>query len=803
MISARGAGPQKGLARSALLAAASFLTLGVATLSGAQAAEGFLGSIHNDTTMSTTVPANGDQNPYAIVVAPVSSGAIEKDDVLVTNFNNDKNLQGLGTTIVDFNPSTKKLSVFAELPRHLPQCPGGIGLTTAMTMLKTGWVIVGSAPSEDGTTKTKGAGCLLVLDSHGKIADVIAGPNINAPWGNMATIDNGRTATLFVSNAGFDLGAPTSDAPVVKLSTVLRLELAVPEGKPPVVKSLTVIGSGFGAQADKDVFLIGPTGLQLGKDDTLYVSDAIGNRINAIRHASTRTTSAGIGRIVTQDGLLQRPLAMMTAPNGNLIVTNAQNGQVVEVDPATGKQLSAIWVDENKAQTPPGSGDLFGIALTPSGSGFYYVEDEFEHAGAGAMSGPGAKSVGASRRGFLAGAAGLALAAASSVADADQEAARSKRPAIEPFWGAHQAGIATPQQAFTYFAALDVAAKGPGEVADLMRAWTAAAARLTRGETARPIGADLSLPATDSGEALDLGAARLTLTFGFGAGLFVKDGKDRFGWASARPAALVDLPRFNGDQLQPDHTGGDLSIQACADDPQVAFHAVRQLVRLAYGAATLRWTQAGFAPSAGDNTPRNLMGFKDGTQQPNDLESVVWIGQEGPDWMQGGSYLVVRKIRIALEHWDRTPVDFQEQTIGRHKYSGAPLGGKAEFDPLDLAAPDANGKPAIPQNAHVRMAAPASNDGAQILRRAFSYNDGANFTAERWPPWRQGLEYDAGLFFVSYQRDPRTGFIKIFDRMSKLDMLNQFTTHIGSGVFACSGGVAEGEFIGERLFRTA
>ena len=376
MIGAPEASLQRGLARAALLAVASCLTLAVAAASQAHAAEGFLASIHDDTTSSTTVPPNGDQNPYAIVVAPVSSGAIEKDDVLVTNFNNDKNLQGLGTTIVDFNPSTKKLSVFAELPRHLPQCPGGIGLTTAMTMLKSGWVIVGSAPSEDGTTKTKGPGCLLVLDSHGKVADVIAGPNINAPWGNMATIDNGRTATLFVSNAGFDIGEPSSDAPVVKLSTVLRLELAIPEGKPPVVKSQTVIGSGFGAQADKDVFLIGPTGLQLGKDDTLYVSDAIGNRINAIRHASTRTTSAGIGRIVTQDGLLQRPLAMMTAPNGNLIVANAQNGQVVEVDPVTGKQLSAIWVDENKAQTPPGSGDLFGIAMTPSGSGFYYVEDE-------------------------------------------------------------------------------------------------------------------------------------------------------------------------------------------------------------------------------------------------------------------------------------------------------------------------------------------------------------------------------------------------------------------------------------------
>ena len=734
---------------------------------------------------------------------PFRAASIQKDDVLVTNFNNDKNLQGVGTTIVDFNPTTKKLTVFAELPRHLPQCPGGIGLTTAMTMLKTGWVIVGSAPSEDGTTKTKGAGCLLVLDSHGKVAGVIAGPNINAPWGNMATIDNGGAATLFASNAGFDIGEPSSDAPVVKLSTVLRLDLAIPDGKPPVVKSQTVIGSGFGAQADKDVFLIGPTGLQLGKDDTLYVSDAIGNRINAIRHASTRTTSAGIGRIVTQDGLLQRPLAMMTAPNGNLVVANAQNGQVVEVDPATGKQLSAIWVDENKAQTPPGSGDLFGIAMTPSGSGFYYVEDEFEYACPGAMTGSGDKSIRASRRSFLAGTAGLALAGSGRSVGAAEATAEPTRPATEPFWGAHQGGIATAQQAYTYFAALDVAAKSAGEVADLMRTWTAAAARMARGETARPVEADLSLIAGDSGEALDLAPARLTLTFGFGPTLFVKDGKDRFGWGSLRPDALVDLPKFNGDQLQPDRSGGDLSIQACADDPQIAFHAVRQLVRLAYGAATLRWTQAGFAPSAGDNTPRNLMGFKDGTQQPKDLDAAVWAGQEGPDWMRGGSYLVVRKIRIALEHWDRTPVDFQEQTIGRHKYSGAPLGGKAEFDPLNFAALDADGKPTIPQNAHVRIAAPETNDGVQILRRAFSYNDGTNFTAERWPPWRQGLEYDAGLLFVSYQRDPRAGFIKIFERMSKLDMLNQFTTHIGSGVFACPGGVAEGEFIGERLFRTA
>ena len=168
------------------------------------------------------MPANGDQNPYAIVIAPVSAGKIQKDDVLVDNFNDQNNLQGLGTTIVDYNPSTKKLSLFAAIPRNLPQCPGGVGLTTAMTMLKSGWVIVGSLPSQDGTTKTKGQGCLIVLDSQGNVASVIAGPNINGPWGNMAVIDNGTTATLFVSNTGFDVGPPDDEPPVMKKATVLR-----------------------------------------------------------------------------------------------------------------------------------------------------------------------------------------------------------------------------------------------------------------------------------------------------------------------------------------------------------------------------------------------------------------------------------------------------------------------------------------------------------------------------------------------------------------------------------------------------
>jgi len=362
--------------RRALCAGALAATLAPCAAAGAAQPASFLDGIRRQTTLTSTVPENGDQNPYAIVVAPVSAGVIQKGDVLITNFNNNGNLQGLGTTIVAYNPATKKLTTFASLPRNLAKCPGGVGLTTAMTMLKSGWVIVGSAPSSDGTTKTKGAGCLIVLDGNGKVARVIANDGINMPWGNMATVDNGDTATIFVSNAGFGVGSPDGDPPVVNEETVLRIKFAIPNGEPPAVVSQTVVGSGFGAQPDKDVFVIGPTGLALGADGTLYVSDATGNRITAISDAMTRDQSAGVGRTVTKGGLLQRPLAMAWAPNGRLLVTNAQNGQVVEVDPVGGKQIKARWIDPDKAQKPPGSGDLFGIAMTPAGDGFYFVEDE-------------------------------------------------------------------------------------------------------------------------------------------------------------------------------------------------------------------------------------------------------------------------------------------------------------------------------------------------------------------------------------------------------------------------------------------
>jgi deferrochelatase/peroxidase EfeB len=430
---------------------------------------------------------------------------------------------------------------------------------------------------------------------------------------------------------------------------------------------------------------------------------------------------------------------------------------------------------------------------------------------------PPRTTVSLARRGLFAAAGGLAaavgtgLAARAAMPDAtpnpqkpNPEKPNQEKKPTEDFWGPHQAGIVTTAQDHTYFAAFDLTTGKREDVTKLLQVWTAAAARMTAGATAAPPVADQNAPGSDSDEALGLPPARLTLTFGFGAGLFEQGGKDRYGLASLRPAALVDLPRFNGDQLALARTGGDLSVQACADDPLVAFHAVRQLARLAYDIAEIRWTQSGFqSRPAKSGTPRNLMGFKDGTHTPPSIDKVVWVGDDGPTWMRGGSYVVVRRIRMALEHWDRTNVGFQEQTMGRHKLSGAPLGLKDEFAPLGLDRTDKDENPIIAENAHVRLANAASNDGAEILRRGYSYNDGVNLTAERWPPWRQGMEYDAGLLFVAYQRDPRTGFVRIFENMAKFDMLNQFVTHTGGGLFACPGGMREGEFIGQRLFASA
>jgi hypothetical protein len=337
-------------------------TLLMASVAYADQSQGFLEKPRHHVLMTSTIPDSGDQNPYAVIIAPVTSGKITAGDVLIDNFNNSTNLQGTGTTIVDFNPATKKLTTFAQVPQKLEGCPGGVGLSTAMTMLKSGWVIVGSTPSRNGTTATKGEGCLIIIDNQGKTVGTIAGPKINDPWGNMAVVDRGDSATLFVSQAGFDVGAPDPNWTVINKATVLRIDLAISQGKPPVVKDQTVVADGLAERAARDVFLIGPTGLALGADGTtLYVSDALNNRIVSIPDAPTRKTSAGLGTEVVKDGLLHRPLAMILVPNGHLLVK---------------KQLYAQWLDTDKAQFPPGSGDLFGLALTPSGDGFYYVDDD-------------------------------------------------------------------------------------------------------------------------------------------------------------------------------------------------------------------------------------------------------------------------------------------------------------------------------------------------------------------------------------------------------------------------------------------
>jgi DNA-binding beta-propeller fold protein YncE len=364
------------------LAAAGVALVSAAPIVAFAEPPSFLGTIHRHVLLASTVPDNGDLNPYAVVVAPVSAGKVEKGDVLVDNFNDRSNLQGTGSTIIDYRPATGKTSVFALLPHQIKDCPGGVGLTAAMAMLKSGWVIVGSTPSTDGTAKTKGAGCLILLNAEGKLVGTIMGPRINGPWGNIAVIDRGSNVTLFISMLG-DLPAPsagyekTGKGEISHKANVLRLELQIKDKTPPVVTSETVIADGFGARADKDAFLIGPTGVALAPDGkTLYVSDAVDNRVVAIADAPTRTASAGTGREISKDGLLKRPLALVTTPSDHLLVVNALNGQVVEIDPAAGTQLKAQWLDNDQAQTPPGNGDLFGIAMKPDGAGFFYVEDD-------------------------------------------------------------------------------------------------------------------------------------------------------------------------------------------------------------------------------------------------------------------------------------------------------------------------------------------------------------------------------------------------------------------------------------------
>jgi len=385
----------------------------------------------------------------------------------------------------------------------------------------------------------------------------------------------------------------------------------------------------------------------------------------------------------------------------------------------------------------------------------------------------------------------------------------------EPFRGEHQAGIVTKPQHFLYFAAFDLTTSRREDLVRLLKAWTAAAERMSAGETAQPMenGLQLAVPpvaaktgdeseatdaasrTADTGEVLGMPPARLTITFGFGPTLFNKDGVDRFGVARLRPEALIDMPNFGAiDQMAPERTGGDIALQICAEDPQVAFHAARQLARIAEGVATMHWVQTGYRPIVGD---RHLLGFSAEEKVPgmNSPEATaIWSGKEGPAWMRGGSYLVARRIRFAIEHWDQMPQIYQEQAIGAMKHAhGAAAQNSQKSADADFV--DEGGSPA-----HLAL---VSQGRDAMLRRSYSYNDGINFISERWPPWRQGLEYDAGMFFVCYQRDPRNGFVPVFRQMANRDYrLNQFWTHVGGGLYAVPRGAKPGEYIGQELFET-
>ncbi len=404
--------------------------------------------------------------------------------------------------------------------------------------------------------------------------------------------------------------------------------------------------------------------------------------------------------------------------------------------------------------------------------------------------------------GAVAGTAGgyAASRAAGAPLPASNPTVVSGLDAAVPFHGAHQAGITTPAQDRMHFVALDVVTRDRAELVDLLRRWTRAAERMTLGAEAAPGGVSGGGPygvPQDTGEAFGLPASGLTVTIGFGPSLF----DDRFGLAERRPEALEELPAFPGDQLDPRRSGGDLCIQACANDPQVAVHAVRNLVRLGFGVVSVRWSQLGFgrtsSTSTAQATPRNMFGFKDGTNNLK-LEEVaavdehVWVPAGQPAacaWMTGGSYLVARRIRMHIEVWDRTTLQEQEAVIGRTKPAGAPLGGVGELDEPDFSRLGSDDQPAIPVASHIALASPHHLGGIRILRRGYNFTDGSDGVGH----------LDAGLFFIAFMRDPGRQFVPMQRALAERDLLNEYIEHDGSAVFACPPGVSPGGYWGERL----
>ncbi|HEX5087065.1 MAG TPA: iron uptake transporter deferrochelatase/peroxidase subunit [Nocardioides sp.] len=363
---------------------------------------------------------------------------------------------------------------------------------------------------------------------------------------------------------------------------------------------------------------------------------------------------------------------------------------------------------------------------------------------------------------------------------------------VDFYTGAHQAGIDTPQQRYCVFMTFDITASTTQELQVLMARWSAAIAQCMAGEPVGTVAPDRAgAVAGDTGEALDLGPSSLTVTVGLGPGVF----DERFGLADRRPKLLADLPALPSDQLRPELTGGDLSVQACADDPQVAYHAVRDLARMGRGVVNTRWVVLGFGRASagpGQSTPRNLMGFKDGTRnikEPADLDEFVWVDGD-VDWMNGGgTYQVARKIRMDIEIWDSDDVADQQRIFGRFKQDGAPLTGKDEFDTPDFSATDDTGKTVIDPTSHVALAAPENNNGVRIFRRGYNFTDGINEVGQ----------LDAGLLFVAYMNDP-DHFVRLQTRLGRSDALNEYIAHIGSGIFAVPPAPEKGGYLAQELF---
>jgi len=403
-----------------------------------------------------------------------------------------------------------------------------------------------------------------------------------------------------------------------------------------------------------------------------------------------------------------------------------------------------------------------------------------------------------------AGGAGLALGALGHSAYASQKSQQVPDDQV-PFYGEHQSGIITEAQDRMHAAAFDVQAQSRDELIELLQTWTQAIAQMMQGQpigTSGAVDGSYDAPPEDTGEALGLPASRLTVTVGFGRTLFEKDGKTRFGLDGKLPEALIELPHFRSDMIEEARSNGDIIVQACADDPQVAVHAIRNLARLAFGKANVRWSQIGFGrtskTSSAQSTPRNLFGFKDGTdnivaEHTDDLNAHVWVQKEKTDqaWMAGGSYMVIRRIRMHIETWDRATLGEQENLVGRLKGSGAPLSGGEEFTAPDFKMAGSTG-PIIPVDSHIAVVHPDAHQGIKMLRRGFNYTDGSD-----------GLgRLDAGLFFIAFVTDARTHFVPIQQAMSANDAMTEYLRNTSSGLYAIVPGVREGQYLGQQLFES-